>query len=161
MFDPVGICEILAAEGVDYVIVGGFAAVVHGSPLPTRDIDVVPSRAPDNLERLARALGRMNAMIRTDGDPVSAHLDAPFLANIPLMLNLVTDLGDLDLTFRPSGPRRTFAEWHEHAIVVDIADGLTVHVAALDDIIESKRSANRPKDQMALPYLESLREQLG
>ena len=161
MFDPVRICTILNEEAVDYVVVGGFAAVVHGSSLPTRDIDLVPLRTPTNLARLARALKRMNAMIRTDGDPVAAPLDAPFLANMPLMLNLVTDLGEMDLTFAPSGGLGGFDEWDAHAIVLEIAEGLAVHIAALDDIIESKRAANRPKDQMALPYLESLRDQLG
>ena len=43
MFDPVRICEILNEESVDYVVVGGFAAVVRGSSLPTRDIDIVPA----------------------------------------------------------------------------------------------------------------------
>ena len=161
MFDPVRICTILNEEAVDYVVVGGFAAVVHGSSLPTRDIDVVPSRSPGNLDRLGRALKRMNAMIRTGRDPVSAPLDGPFLASVPLMLNLVTEFGEMDLTFAPSGELEGFAEWNAHAIVVDIAEGLTVHIAALDDIIDSKRAANRPKDQRALPYLESLREQLG
>ena len=45
------------------------------------------------------------------------------------------------------------------AIVVAISDGVSVHVAALDDVIDSKRAANRPKDLLALPYLESLRDQ--
>ncbi len=161
MFDPVQICTILNEERVDYVIVGGFAAVVHGSSLPTRDIDVVPSRTPENLERLAKALARMNAMIRTDSEPVPARLDGPFLANMPLMLNLVTDLGEVDLTFAPSGGLGGFPEWDAHAIVVEISSGLSVHVASLDDVIDSKRAANRPKDQRSLPYLESLRDQLG
>lgn len=161
MFDPVQICTILNEEGVDYVVVGGFAAVVHGSSLPTRDIDIVPSRTPSNLDRLAGALQRMNAMIRTDDDPVPTRLDGPFLVNIPLMLNLVTDLGEMDLTFAPSGGLGGFEEWDAHAIVVEIAEGLAVHIAALDDIIASKRAANRPKDQRALPYLESLRDQLS
>ena len=47
MFDPVRICEILNEERVEYVVVGGFASVVHGSSLPTQDIDVVPSRQPE------------------------------------------------------------------------------------------------------------------
>jgi hypothetical protein len=67
----------------------------------------------------------------------------------------------MDLTFAPSGELGGFEEWDVNAIVVEIADGLEVHVAALDDIIESKRAANRPKDQRSLPYLESLRDQLG
>ncbi|MBA3605162.1 MAG: hypothetical protein M3487_03225 [Actinomycetota bacterium] len=159
MFDPVRICELLNEEHAAYVVVGGFAAVVHGSSLPTSDIDVVPSRAPENLDRLARALRRMNARIRTSGEPVLAPLDGPFLANMPLMLNLVTDFGEVDLTFSPSGGLGGFDEWDEHAVVVDIAEGVTVHVAALDDIIGSKRAAGRLKDQRALPYLESLRDQ--
>ncbi len=160
MFDPVRICEILNDEAVDYVIVGGFASVVHGSPLPTRDIDVVPSRRSDNLERLAQALRRMNAMIRTDREPVPVLIDGPFLEAMPLMLNLVTDFGDLDLTFAPSGPLGGFDEWNANALVVEVSEGTSVAIAALDDIIESKRAANRLKDQMALPYLESLREQI-
>ena len=48
MFDPVRICTILNEESVDYVVVGGFAAVVHGSSLPTRGIDLVPSRNPSS-----------------------------------------------------------------------------------------------------------------
>ena len=161
MFDPVRICQILNEERVEYVVVGGFAAVIHGSSLPTQDIDVLPARSMDNLDRLARALKRMKAQIRTAGDPVPAPLDGPFLANMPLMLNLVTELGELDLTFSPSGELDGFDDWNAHAVIVEIAEGLTVAVAALDDVIASKRAANRPKDQMALPYLESLRDQLG
>ena len=131
-----------------------------GSPLPTEDIDVLPSREDSNLERLARALQRMGAQIRTAGDPVSAPLDAAFLRQIPFMLNLVTDFGILDLTFDPAGPRRGYGEWNRNASSVEIADRLSVRVASLDDIIESKRAANRPKDIRALPFLESLRDSL-
>jgi hypothetical protein len=161
MFDPVRICKILNQELVDYVIVGGFASVAHGSSLPTQDIDMVPSRQTENLVRLARALQRMNAMIRTAHEPVPAPIDARFLANMPVMLNLVTDFGDIDLTFQPSGRIEGFDGWNAHAILVAIAEGVPVRIAALDDIIESKRAANRPKDLMALPYLESLRDQIA
>jgi len=157
-FDPVAICSILAEEQVDYVVVGGLAAVILGSPLPTEDIDVVPSRELVNLERLSRALVRMNAKIRTDGDPVPAPLDAAFLTQMPHILNLVTDFGVLDLTFSPAGPKTDYQQWEEHASSEEIADGMVIRVAALDDIIESKRAANRDKDLRALPYLESLRD---
>lgn len=160
-FDPVRICEVLNDEAVDYVIVGGLATVIHGSPLPTRDVDIVPSRDPVNLDRLARALTRMNAMIRTDREPVPVLIDGGFLAAMPMMLNLVTDHGDVGLTFVPSGGLGGFDEWNEHALRRELAPNTEVNVAALDDIIASKRAANRPRDLMALPYLESLREQGG
>lgn len=50
-FDPVAICRILNEERVDYVVVGGLASVILGSPLPTEDIDVVPDRSDTNLTR--------------------------------------------------------------------------------------------------------------
>ena len=157
MFDPVRICSVLREEEV---VLGGFAAVVRGSSLPTRDIDVIPARDQLNLDRLGRALTRMNAKIRISGDPVPTTIDGAFLANIPHMLNLVTDFGEMDLTFSPAGSAGEFEGWKKGATLEVIDDGVTVLVASLDDIIDSKRSANRPKDQMALPYLESLRDEI-
>ena len=160
MFDPVRICSILLEEEVEFVVLGGFAAIVRGSSLPTKDIDVIPSRERSNLDRLGRALTRMNAMIRIPGDPVPTKIDGVFLANMPHMLNLVTDFGEMDLTFSPAGAAGDFEGWKKGATLEVIDDGLTVLVASLDDIIDSKRAANRPKDQMALPYLESLRDEI-
>ena len=160
MFDPVRICAVLLEEDVEFVVLGGFAAIVRGSSLPTKDIDVIPSRDRTNLDRLGRALTRMNAKIRISGDPVPTKIDGAFLANMPHMLNLVTDFGEIDLTFSPAGSAGDFEGWKKGATLEVIDDGLTVLVASLDDIIDSKRSANRPKDQMALPYLESLRDEI-
>jgi hypothetical protein len=160
MFDPLRICAILLEEEVEFVVLGGFAAIVRGSSLPTKDIDVIPSRDRSNLDRLGRALTRMNAMIRISGDPVPTKIDGAFLANMPNMLNLVTDFGEMDLTFSPAGSAGDFEGWKKGATLEVIDDGLTVLVASLDDIIDSKRAANRPKDQMALPYLESLRDEI-
>jgi hypothetical protein len=160
-FDPRPICRVLNEEGVRYVLIGGFAAAVHGSPLPTSDVDIVPAREEENLERLARALHRLRAHLRTAAGPVAAPIDARFLKAMPFMLNLATDHGDVDLTFSPAGPRAGFEEWNVDAIDVEISAGLVVRIGALDDIIDSKRAAGRPKDQLALPYLESLRDELG
>ncbi|MBU3717531.1 MAG: hypothetical protein FGM45_04400 [Actinobacteria bacterium] len=159
-FDPVGICRILTEEKVRFVVLGGFAAVVHGSPVPTEDIDVLPSRDRENLERLARALKRLNAAIRTSDGPVRTKLDAGFIANMPNMLNLVTDLGDVDLVFSPAGGLVGYEGWSVRAEFAELEPGVVISVAALDDIIESKTAANRLKDQKALPYLESLRDEL-
>lgn len=160
MFEPLRICQILNEEEVEYVILGGFAAIVHGSPLPTKDIDILPSRQRENLDRLGRALTRMNAKIRISGEPVPTKIDGAFLASMPHMLNLVTDFGEMDLTFTPAGRAGDFDGWKQGATPELIDENLYVLVASLDDIIDSKKSANRPKDQMALPYLESLRDEL-
>ena len=159
-FNPFEMCRILNEEKVDYVILGGFAAILRGSPITTRDLDVIPDRALENLDRLGRALTRMNAMIRISGEPVPTKIDGAFLANMPHMLNLVTDFGDLDLTFTPAGQAGDYAGWKSSATSELIDEGLVVSVASLDDIIDSKQTANRAKDHVALPYLESLRDEL-
>jgi hypothetical protein len=110
----------------------------RGSSLPTRDIDIVPSRSSDNLDRLGRALRRMGAQSRTDGDSVPAPLDGPFLANMPMMLNLVTEFGEMDLTFVPAGRAGGYEGWRIGATPEEVSDGL-----------------------MALPYLESLRDEIN
>jgi hypothetical protein len=123
-------------------------------------LDVIPDRALENLDRLGRALTRMNAMIRVSGEPVSTKSDGAFLANMPHMLNLVTDFGDLDLTFTPAGRAGGYEGWKSNATSELIDEGLVVLVASLDDIIDSRRTANRAKDHVALPYLRSLRDEL-
>jgi len=148
------------AEDVRFVLVGGLAAVLHGSPLPTVDVDLVPDRSDDNLERLARALTRLDAKLRTERGPVEAPIDAGFLRAMPLMLNRVTDSGDLDLAFEPAGPRVGFEAWDEDAEDMTIGPGIVVRVASLQSVVDSKRAANREKDVRALPYLESLLEEL-
>lgn len=160
-FDPVEICAVLCEEGVEFVVLGGFAAIIHGSPLPTEDIDVIPSRSDANLERLAAALKRLEAKIRTGDEPIETRIDAAFILNMPHMLNLVTRFGDIDLVFTPAGTLRNYEQWLERSRRAQLREGLVVAVADLDDIIASKIAANRPKDQRSLPYLESLREQLG
>ncbi len=159
-FDPRLICSALEEEGVRYVLIGGFAATIHGSPLPTSDVDIVPARDEENLERLARALVRLHAQPRTETGPVDVRIDAGFLRAMPFMLNLATDDGDVDLTFSPAGKLDGFEGWDEGAVNVEIGPGLVVRIAALDDIIDSKRAAGRSKDKHALPYLESLRDEI-
>jgi len=149
----------LERHGVQYVLIGGLAAVLHGSPLPTLDADVCPSRDPQNLERLAAALEDLDARIRTADDPDGVRFprDSAFLGGIEL-LNLVTRLGDLDLALTPAGTRG-FAELASRALAMTIR-GVTVRVAALEDVIRSKEAANRPKDHRSLPVLRQLLEEV-
>ena len=146
---------------MEFVVLGGFVAIIHGSPLPTEDIDVTPSRSVANLERLATALKRLEVKIRTGDEPIETKIDAAFILNMPHMLNLVTRCGDVDLIFTPAGTLKNYEQWPERSRRAQLRAGLFVAVADLDDIIASKTAANRPKDQRSLPCLESLRDQFG
>lgn len=157
--DPDALFACLEQHGVKFVLIGGLAAVLHGSPLPTVDADICPSREPDNLQRLAAALADLDARIRTADTPegVPFPRDASFLAGVEL-LNLVTMAGDLDLAFLPAGGADYFA-LSARAKAVHVR-GMTIMVAALEDVIHSKEAANRPKDRRNLPVLRQLLEEL-
>lgn len=162
-FDPEYILQALNRYGVAYVVVGGIAAVAHGSTLLTEDVDIAPARDRKNLDRLAAALRELGACTRTEGEPtgVAFPCDGAFLAAQPTMLNLVTDYGDVDLTLAPSGFPNGFADLVDNAIAIDVGDGTQTRIASLADVIASKRAAGRRKDIAALPYLEALADETG
>ena len=149
----------LDRHGVAYVLIGGLAAVLHGSPLPTIDADICPLRDEENLRRLAAALEELDARVRTaeTAGGVPFPRDATFLSRVTL-LNLVTLAGDLDLSFTPAGTAG-YADLATHAEVVPIY-GVPVLVASLEDVIRSKEAANRPKDLRALPTLRQLLDEI-
>jgi hypothetical protein len=158
--NAVRIVEILDRHDVDYVLVGGFAAVLYGARRPTEDIDITPATTVDNLDRLSQALQELQARIRVDGvpDDLAFNTSAEALRGM-WMLNLRTTYGDCDLTFAPAGFERGYDDLVGAARERRVGD-VMVKVAALDDIIRSKASANRPKDQEALPELEALSRRL-
>lgn len=162
VFDPERLLAVLGRHDVEFVLIGGLAAVAHGSPLPTTDVDVTPARDAANLDRLAAALRELDARIRT-GEPegVVFPIDASFLAAQPRMLNLTTTAGDLDLTFRPAAFDGGYDELALESDLIDLVDGAPTRVARLRAIIRSKEAADREKDRRALPYLRALLEEAG
>jgi hypothetical protein len=160
LFEPERIFEVLERRGVEYVLIGGLAGVLYGSPAVTFDTDVCPARDRANLERLAAALREMEARIRSEAEPEGLPLaiDARFLSAMGIA-NLTTKFGDFDISFEPSG----FEGYDELALhAVDLAVGkLTVKVAALTDVIRSKEAANRPKDHATLPILYALEDEIA
>lgn len=160
-FEPEQLLQVLNRHGVAYVIVGGLAAVAHGSTLPTEDVDVVPARDRNNLDRLAAALRELGARLRTEHEPAGVEFpcDGAFLATQPTMLNLVTDLGDVDLVIAPTGFPGGYDDLIAHAIAIDLGNGVMTRIASLVDVITSKRAAGRTKDLAALPYLEALMQE--
>ena len=157
-FDPQRIFEVLNARRVDYVLIGGFAAVIHGSPFVTSDVDVVPATDAENLRRLSDALTELGAQIRTPDGPLSFSHDAESLSRVQI-LNLETSAGDLDLTFVPSGTSG-YADVMRDAEELEIL-GVTVVVASLADVIRSKEAADREKDRLHLPVLRQLLAEEG
>lgn len=152
-FDPVRIIEVLARHGVDFVVIGGFAAELYRVPVPpTQDIDVTPSMAAPNLARLSAALYELAARIRTaevpEGLPFS-H-DATSLARARVW-NLTTAAGNFDVSFLPSGTEG-YEDLVVNAVVVDVG-AHQVAVAALADVVRSKEAAGRPKDLAVLAIL--------
>ena len=147
--------EVLDRHRVSYVLIGGLAAVYHGSPFPTEDADITPDADATNLARLAAALTELNARIRSDADPAGVRFacDADSLAAVNI-LNLTTDAGDLDITLEPAGTRG-YVDLRRDATEAQLY-GVTVQVASLADVIRSKQAANRPKDQRVLPTLREI-----
>lgn len=158
-FDPAAILRILEAHDVLYVLIGGLAASLHGSPHVTTDVDITPSADRDNLDRLAAALSELDARIRAPGEPDGIPFDrsAAMLARVSI-LNLTTRYGDLDITFVPSGTQG-FDDLRRGAISITVRDTHVV-VAALADIVRSKEAAGRDKDRLTLPTLRALLERL-
>jgi hypothetical protein len=162
-FDPVRLLAALREAGVDFVLIGGMAAILHGDVGVTVDLDVVPASAPRNLDRLGKALRAIDARVRTEGVPEGLPFDrsAAFFRNLApdAIVNLTTRAGDLDLAFRPSGTQG-YADLRRDAIEIEAADGLRILVASLADVIRSKEAANREKDRIALPRLRRLLDRL-
>jgi predicted nucleotidyltransferase len=152
---PEAILGVLREHGVRFVLVGGFAAVIHGSPYVTVDVDVVPERTEENLERLSDALRAMHARVWTSGEAggLPFHHDARSLGDSRVW-NLVTDHGRLDVTFTPSGTSG-YEDLERDAVRLEIL-GVEVDVASLADVIRSKEAAGREKDRLVLPVLRRL-----
>ena len=144
----------LQRHGVGCVVIGGMAAYLQGSPLPTKDVDVVPAADAANLARLADTLRALDARLRTaheDQRPF-AH-DATSLA-AATSWNLTTTFGDLDISLTPSGTQGS-ADLRRDAVEV-VLRGTPVLPASLADVIRSKEAAGRDEDRRALPVLREL-----
>lgn len=153
-FDGAAILRVLSEHGVEFILIGGYAAAAYGSPLLTNDIDIVPAADGDNIARLSKALKALRAKVRAHGvEPLPFDHDADSLAAANIW-NLTTRYGDLDITFTPSGTQG-YDDLKRDAVEVTIR-GATIRLAALVDIVRSKEAAGRDKDRRALPILREL-----
>jgi hypothetical protein len=149
------ILRLLAAGEVEFVVVGMTAGILHGAPVTTVDLDVVHRRRPENVTRLLRVLGELDAVYRHDPRrlrPSQSHLIGPG------HLLLTTTLGDLDC-LGTIDQDRGYEELLGLTVEVTLAGGLTVRVLSLPALIEAKERSGRPKDLAVLPVLRATLEE--
>jgi predicted nucleotidyltransferase len=147
----------LVEADVDFVVVGGVAVIVHGSPRFTKDLDICYSRGRENLDRLGSVLVELGARLRGVEADVLFVPDRRTLLRAE-MLTLTTTDGDIDLLAEPDGSPG-YAALRRNASRIDL-DGVTVLVASIDDMIAMKRATRRPQDLVDLESLEIARRRV-
>lgn len=156
-FQPEAVIRLLGRHEVRYVLIGGLAAVTHGAPIVTQDIDLCYARDAANLERLAAALQDVHAYLRGADPGLPFRLDARTLAKGDAF-TFTTDLGWIDILATPAG-----TDGYEDLARTSQPFELFGHrvlIAAVDDLIRMKRAVGRPKDLLAIEELGALREEL-
>jgi len=140
----------LCDAGVEFIVVGGAAGVIHGAPITTNDLDIVHRRTEANVERLLRVLFGLDATMRYDLANRGLRPTAELLAGRG-QINLSTSLGPIDpLCELDEG--RGYEELLSHTESV-VDEGRPLRVLDLPTLIAVKTKANRPKDRLVLPIL--------
>jgi hypothetical protein len=150
------ILRLLAANDVEFVVVGMTAGILHGAPVTTIDLDVVHRRSPENVARLLRVLAELDAVYRHDPrqlEPQESHLIGPGHQL------LATKYGDLDL-LGVIDQERGFEDLLPLSVEMRLADGCAIRVLDLPALIEAKERAGRPKDIAALPVLRATLDEI-
>jgi hypothetical protein len=155
--DPRALIEALVGGGVEFVLIGGVAGQLLGSPIVTYDLDICHARDEANLERLAGVLVGLHATLRGAPPDLPLRLDAQTLRNGD-SFTFVTSAGDLDILGTPSGTQG-YDDLARSATVIE-ADGMRIRIASIDDLIRMKRAAGRTKDLIAIEHLGALRSEI-
>ena len=152
-FDPEPMLEVLVRHEVDFVVIGGIAAILYGSSQLTTDLDIAFAPDPANLNALGDALVGLEARLRGVRDDVPFVPDASTLRRVEL-LTLDTSRGPLDLLRAPSGaPSYKILRRRAERFEVGSFEVLT---ASIEDLIAMKRAAARTKDLASAEELEAI-----
>jgi predicted nucleotidyltransferase len=156
MIDFPKLLRLLTEHEVAFIIIGGVAAVIHGSSRLTQDLDVIYQRSPQNLTRLVQALAEQSPYLR------GAPPGLPFqwsVATLRMGLNftLETSVGPLDLLGEVTGGG-SYEDLLDHTIEVEVF-GIRCRCLDLPALIQTKRAAGRPKDLEAIAELEIIWEE--
>jgi predicted nucleotidyltransferase len=149
------ILKRLCDADIDFVIVGGFAATLHGSSLLTRDLDVCAVLTRSNVAKLRELLKDLHPAHR---ESRLSFLDNPGPDVDVRNLYLQTDLGPVDFLGNIAGIG-DFVRVRANAIEVELF-GRRCHVMSLDDLILAKQAIGREKDLRAILELRAIREKL-
>jgi predicted nucleotidyltransferase len=142
--------RVLVGHEVEFIVVGGVAAILEGAPISTFDLDIMHRREEANYSRLLEALTALDAVYL---DPAGRTIrpDLGKLRSFRLH-RLITSAGPLDL-LTEIDPGWTYDDLAEQTVTYEV-DGLSVRVVQLEIVIQSKRQAHRDKDKAALPVLQ-------
>jgi hypothetical protein len=156
-FRPQALLRTLIEHDVDFVVVGGLAAMSHGSAYPSFDLDIAYARDRTNLDRLAGALQELAATLR------GAPPDVPFLLDAELLkagahVTFETSFGALDVLDRPDGAP-AYDELKSAAVRATV-EGQPVVVASLDHLIAMKEATGRPHDRTVAAELRAISDEL-
>lgn len=159
-FDPLRILSSL--RDVDYMVVGGFAAVLYGAPTVTGDLDIMPADNEENIARLSNVLASLRTVVR---EPRSTALRLEVTAELLKQTAESADFGGQLRTRTAAGPLDILWRLHDGRGYGDLVtescllteEELRVRVIGLDDLIEVKTAIGRPQDRAALPYLQEIR----
>ncbi len=148
----------LIGEKVDFVLIGGFAAVAHGSSMLTQDIDICCRFSVRNLEKICSAMSDLHPVHRMSLDR------RPFRQsdkNLETYKNLYldTDAGQLDCLSVVTGIG-TYDEVEQLSIRISLPAG-SCRILSLEGIIRSKNALNRPKDALTVAELRAIQEKLS
>lgn len=146
----------LSDAGVEFIVVGGAAAVLHGAPITTEDVEIVHRRTAANIARLKAVLDDLNAHVRELANRKLPVSEAALAGEGHTLLN--TSLGPLDcLGTVVEG--RGFEELLSHS-QTGSDEGIEFRVVNLPMRIEIKTKTGRAKDQLMLPVLLALADEL-
>lgn len=136
--------ELLLENDLDFVLIGGFAAVVHGSTMVTQDLDICSTQTVENIEKLRSILKPYNPIHRMKRDANLSFIDHPKSLDGLNNIYLETDLGTLNI-LSETLPAGNFQTVKNNSISINIY-GHTCNVISIDDLIKVKSKMNRPKD---------------
>jgi len=150
------ILELLSRGGVQFIVVGGLAAIAHGNTRTTYDVDAVYARDGENIQRLAKVLIPIHPYLRGAPPGLPFRWDEKTI-RMGLNFTLTTDLGSLDLLGEVAGAGN-FQQLLPHSEEL-ILFGVNCRCATLERLIQMKRAAGRPKDLLFLAELQALLEE--